>query len=180
VVLCEAVLRRADRIADLDVAKAPKLRDLARGHGRARKRVAAVEDANRGHLALALVAEAKPVARVHGPREHPDVRDLLAGRPADDLEHASRDRPGGGASRRGQQPRDPGHDRLDAGPCERRAGEDGMHERVLRLYRQLSAQASVRNAPGVHIRGEDRIVGLREDVHEICSERGIVFAVRQE
>ena len=54
--------------------------------------VAAVEDADRGDLALAVAAQREPVAGAHRPGEHPDVRDLLAGRAALDLEDGARDR----------------------------------------------------------------------------------------
>ena len=50
------------------------------------------------------------------PDEHPDVRDLLAGRPALDLEHAAgRRRPSRSPSARRQQVGDPGHERVDPG-----------------------------------------------------------------
>ena len=60
---------------------------------------AAVEDADRGHLPLAVLAEPQPVARPHRAREHADVGDLLAGRAALDLEDAARDGAVGVATR---------------------------------------------------------------------------------
>ena len=47
-----AVRELADRVADLDLAETPELRDLAGGDGRTLHGGPAVEDADRGHLLL--------------------------------------------------------------------------------------------------------------------------------
>src|SRR5439155_23547976 len=76
----------ADGIADPDLGQAPELPDLTRAHGRAADAGTLVEDADGGHLAL--LRDPQPVSRSHRAGEHPDVRDLLAGGIALDLEDA--------------------------------------------------------------------------------------------
>src|SRR5919198_1086342 len=71
--------RRADGVADLDVAEPPELADLARGDRGTLHRRAMVEHADRGDLPLAVPTQVQPVSRSQGPREHADVGDLLAG-----------------------------------------------------------------------------------------------------
>src|SRR5919204_5564110 len=68
----------ADQVADLDLAQTRDPGDLARPHRRARDDSALDEDAEPGDLACAVAAEAHPVARPERPREHADVRNLLA------------------------------------------------------------------------------------------------------
>ncbi len=107
----------------------------------------AVEDADRRHLRFlvlfeAIAAEAQPVAHVDRPREQADVRDLLAGRTAFDLEDGRRDGAVGVARGGRQQLGDACRQCIDARAGDRRAEEDRMHERPLRLRGELVAQSA--------------------------------------
>ena len=136
----------ADGIADPDLGQAPELPDLTRAHGRAADAGTLVEDADGGHLALAVLRDPQPVSRSHRAGEHPDVRDLLAGGTALDLEDAARDRAVGIAFPRGQQLGDAGSERIDTRSGDRRAEEHGMNQAPLGLSHELLSQPLGRNA----------------------------------
>ena len=82
----------ADRVADPDLAEPPELADLAGGDRSRRDGRAAVEDADRRDLRLAVAAESHADrASAACPENMPDIGDLLSGRAALDLEHGARD-----------------------------------------------------------------------------------------
>jgi hypothetical protein len=76
-VLLRMLRRRADRVADLDFRETPQLPDLAGRHGLTPDGRSVGEDADGGHLPLAVPAEPHPVPGAHGAGEHADVGDLL-------------------------------------------------------------------------------------------------------
>ena len=157
----------ADRVADPDAREAPELRDLARVDRGGLSRAAAVEDVDRRHLVLV-----QPVARVDGPGDHADVRDLLAGRASLDLEDGACGRAVGVADTCGEQLGDPGHQRLHACSRPRRADVDGMHERTPDLGRELFAQPAIRDPVILDVRGQEHLVPIGEHLGQPRPERG--------
>ena len=92
VVLIRVVRGRPDRVADLDSRQARQPGDLAGGHLIAACRGAVGEDADRGYLAVAVAAEPHAIPGRDRAGEHADVRDLVTGGPAFDLEDTAGDR----------------------------------------------------------------------------------------
>ena len=173
----EPVIRQrgsgADRVADPHRPEAADLRDLAGTNVVPRDRGAAVEDADRGHLAVDPAADAHALARPKRAREHPDVGDPLARRAALDLEHRARGRGSRVTGRSRQQLRDARRQRIDPRAGDRRSGEHRVHERLLRLIRELSAKTSVRNGLSVDDRLDDAVVVLAEHVRQLRGERSV-------
>src|SRR5947208_2873696 len=82
-----------------------------------------VEHVDRGDLPLGIRPEPKSISDGHGSREHANVRDLLAGPPALDLEDAAGDRAVDVPFAGRQKLRDACHQRIDARAGDRRAEE---------------------------------------------------------
>ena len=120
-------LPHADRVADPHLRQAPHLRDLSRCHRGPANRLAVVEHVDRGDLPLGIRPEPKSISDGHGSREHANVRDLLAGPPALDLEDAAGDRAVDVPFAGRQKLRDACHQRIDARAGDRRAEEHRMH-----------------------------------------------------
>jgi hypothetical protein len=157
-----------------DLGETPELGDSACGNrwtlyrGRARRR-------DRRDLAFETAAEGQPIAGGNHPRDHPDVRDLLAAPPAFDLEDRPRCRAIGIAFRCRQQLSDPGHKGLYARTSERRTEEDRVHERPHRLGCERVAKHVVRQIRLVlDVRGHDRLVAFREHLGQPSLEGGIL------
>ena len=169
----------ADGVPDSNVSQSGKLRDLACGHRGSPDGHAAIEDLDRRHLSVTVSAELHPVAGVQRAGEHANEGDLLSGGSALDLE----DRPGSGrgvvARSRGQQLHETVHQRVDPRSGDRRATEDGMNDRLLRLSGQRVAQSSRRNAAFVsEIRGDKRVVTLGENVDEAGPKDRVLVRIR--
>ena len=173
--------RLADPVADLDLVEAPELSDRPRRDGWTLDGGSVLEHRDGGHLILEITAEAQPIARPERPREHPDVHDLLAARAAFDLEDRTRDRAVGIAGGCRQQLGNAGHQLLHTRTGDRRAEEDGMEERPIRLSCELGAKPVMRDVGLVlDVRRQNSVVALRKHLRQPCPKTGIVGTEERE
>ena len=140
--------RDAERVADPDAGQAPQLADLA---GATRPARSTTPPCSKTPIPVTLrclvTADREPVADPDGPAEHPDVRDLLPGRAALDLEDACRRRGLRGRRRRPAAGRSmPFDQRVDPGSGDRGAEEHRVHQRPPGLLARL-ARSRVGHGP---------------------------------
>ena len=137
-VMLDAGSLLADPVADARL-QPPQPRDLASAHLGPLHGIAAVEDADRGHL-----PGVEPLANPNCAGEHADVRDAVSGRAPFDLEDPARQVPALVPLARRQQLCDPAHQVLHAGPCEGGAEEDRVQLPCPRLLGQLGVRRAER------------------------------------
>ena len=144
---------------------------LPGGHGRARHGRSAGQHAQPGDAPVAAWAVGHLLPGAQRPGEHPDVGDLLAGRPALDLEDGPCGRGAGVAARGRQELCQPGRQAVQARPGDSRAEVDRVHEGPARLRGELRAQPGVRQRPIViEVGSEQRIVVVGQRVGETRGE----------
>ena len=135
---------------------------------------AGVRHADAGRLRLGLAVgglHAQPFPDGDGAAEHAHVGDLLPRRPLLDLEDAPLGRRRRVPRPGGQQLDQPGPQRLDALPGDRRPAEDGVHEAPPGLLGERVAQPP----PGqrvVDVRGQHRVIPLGEHLGQRCAKTG--------
>jgi hypothetical protein len=170
-----------DSVADLDLAKTPELADLACRHRWTLHSGAVLEDGHGSHLVRQVGAERQPVASAHGAREHSDVSDLLATSATFDLEDAARDGTVSIPRGRREQLGEARHQCIHARSGDRRAGEDGIHQGAPGLNGQLIAEAAIGDGRLVlHVRGQQTLVALGQDLRQPGPEPGVTGPKRRE
>ena len=173
--------RRAEPVADTNVAESPELADVPGLDRTALDGLAAVEHCDRGDLPLVAALKPQSIACPYDPGEHPNVRNPLARRSALDLEHRPRDLSfdvtGLGREELGDARGQGFHTRAR----DRRSEEHRVRDASPGLRGELRAEPAIRQGVLVlYVRGEDGFVVIREQAGQLAGERDVSGSERLE